>query len=74
MHCANSKIKNDDFKYGKAFEGSMAIRDVKFSNGDTKLEKIFSKNQHTQRKLLNFEFWINGELSKIGHHFCNKVI
>ena len=25
-------------------------------------------------KLLNFEFWINGELSKIGHHFSNKVI
>jgi hypothetical protein len=23
---------------------------------------------------LNFEFWINGELSKIGHHFSNKVI
>ena len=23
---------------------------------------------------MNFEFWINGELSKIGHHFSNKVI
>ena len=29
------------------------------------------KNQHTQRKLLNFEFWINGELSKIEQkYFC----
>ena len=37
-----------------------------------KLERFFHKNQHTQRKLLNFEFWINGELSKIGHHFSNK--
>ena len=42
--------------------------------GDTKLERFLPKNQHTQRKLLNFEFWINGELSKIGHHFSNKVI
>ena len=23
---------------------------------------------------MNFEFWINGKLSKIGHHFSNKVI
>ena len=35
---------------------------------------VFKLNQHTQRKLLNFEFWINGELSKIGDHFSNKVI
>ena len=45
-----------------------------FQTGDTKLERFLPKNQHTQRKLLNFEFWINGELSKIGHHFSNKVI
>ena len=38
----------------------------------TKLERFLHKNQHTQRKLLNFEFWINGNLSKIGHHFSNK--
>ena len=35
-----------------------------FQTGDTKLEIFLPKNQHTQRKLLNFEFWINGELSK----------
>ena len=45
-----------------------------FQAGGTKLERSLHKNQHTQRKLLNFEFWINGELSKIGHHFSNKVI
>ena len=45
-----------------------------FQAGDTKLERFLNKNQHTQRKLLNFEFWINGELSKIGHHFSNKKI
>ena len=43
-----------------------------FQAGDTKLERFLQKNQHTQRKLLNLEFWINGELSKIGHHFSNK--
>ena len=42
-----------------------------FQVGGTKLERFLNKNQHAQRKLLNFEFWINGELSKIGHHFSN---
>jgi hypothetical protein len=32
--------------------------------GDTKLDIFLPKNQLTRRKLLNFEFWINGELSK----------
>jgi hypothetical protein len=45
-----------------------------FQAGGTKLERFLHKNPHTQRKLLNFEFWINGELSKIGHHFSNKKI
>ena len=45
-----------------------------FQAGGTKLERFLHKNQHFQRKLLNFEFWINGELSKIGHDFSNKVI
>ena len=42
-----------------------------FQTGDTKLERFLPKNQHMHRKLLNFEFWINGELSKIGHHFSH---
>ena len=50
----------------------MAVQVVEFSNGGTKLKIFLYKNQHTQRKLLNFEFWINSELSKIGHHFSNK--
>ena len=45
-----------------------------FQAGGTKLERFLNKNQHAQRKLLNLEFWINGELSKIGHHLSNKVI
>ena len=38
---------------------SMAILVVEFSNGGTKLKRFLPKNQHTQRKLLNFENWIN---------------
>ena len=40
-----------------------------FNTRDTKLERFLHKNQHTQRKLLNFENWTNGEpqwLEKIG--------
>ena len=47
----------------------MAIWVVEFSNGGYKLERFFPKNQYTQGKLLNFENWVNGEVSKIGHHF-----
>ena len=54
----------------------MAIRVVEFSSGVTKLaifldielDIFLSKNQHSQRKLLNFDNWVNGEVSKIGHH------
>ena len=52
----------------------MKIQVVSFQAEGTKLEVFLHKNQHNQRKLLNFEFWINGELSKIGHHFSNKKI
>ena len=32
-----------------------------FQTGCTKLERFLPKNQHTQRKFLNFENWTNGE-------------
>ena len=32
-----------------------------FQTGYTKLERFLRKNQRTQRKLLNFENWTNGE-------------
>ena len=35
-----------------------------FKRGGTKLERFLPKNQHTQRILLNFENWFNGEVSK----------
>ena len=44
--------------------------DVSYSFSCTQLEIFLSKNQHTQRKLLN---WCSGKLSKIGHHFSNKA-
>ena len=31
---------------------------LSFQTGATKLERLLPKNQHTQRKLLNFEDWI----------------
>ena len=34
----------------------------RFQTGGTKLERVLPKNQHTQRKLLNFENWVNGGL------------
>ena len=40
-----------------------------FLAGGTKLERFLPKNQHTQMKLLNFENWVNGEMSKIEHYF-----
>ena len=40
-----------------------------FQTGGTKLERFLPMNQHTQRKFLNFENWVNGEVSKIRHHF-----
>ena len=47
----------------------MAILVEEISNGGN---KIMPKNQHTQRKLLNFENWVRREVSKIGHHFRKK--
>ena len=35
-----------------------------FQTGGTKLERFLHENQHTQRKLLNFENRVNGEVSK----------
>ena len=50
----------------------LAVRVVEFSNGGIELERFLPKNQHTQRKLLNFENWVNGEVLKIGHHFSKE--
>jgi len=45
-----------------------------FQTGDTKLERFSPKNKHTQRKLLNYEFCINGKLSKSAKIWLSKSI
>ena len=45
-----------------------------FKPGDTKLEIFLDKTQHTQRKLLNFEAWCNGEVSKSAQIWLSKEI
>ena len=47
----------------------MAIQVVEFSSRGAKLERFLPKNQHAQMKLLNL---VNGEVSKIGHHFSEE--
>ena len=61
------------------WSGYTTSRADAFESGNTgcrvfKLERFLPKNQQSQRKLLNFENLCNGELSKIGQHFSNKVI
>ena len=46
------------------FEGLWQHRLWSFKSGDTQLERFLPKNQHTQRKLWNFENWCSGEVSK----------
>ena len=45
-----------------------------FQVGGTKLERFFSKNQHSQRKSLNFENCCNGEVSKNTKIWLSKSI
>ena len=40
-----------------------------FKRGNTKLERFLPKNQHTRRKLLDFENQVKRKVSKIGHQF-----
>ena len=61
----NGTIVSKDLVKMSTNANGMAIRVVEFSNGGYKIRKrLLPKNQHTRRKLLNFEFRINGELSK----------
>ena len=40
---------------------SWHYRSWSFQDRDTKLGRFLAKNQHTQKKLLNFDNWTNGE-------------
>ena len=57
----------------KCLRKVMAIRVVEFSNGDTKLERFLPKNQHTQRKLLNFEIGLMGRCLKVQNFFVIDI-
>ena len=53
----------------------MAIPVVEFSRGGyTKLDRFLHKNQHTQRKLLNLENWINRKVAKNARIWLLKSI
>ena len=43
---------------------------MKFSSGGYKIRKILAKESTYPKEII--EFWINGKLSKIGHHFSNE--
>ena len=45
-----------------------------FQGKNTKLDRILVKNQHTQRKLLNFENWTNWKLNNPYCHNCIIVL
>ena len=44
-----------------------------FQAGGTKLERFLPKNQHTQRKLLNFVNLVNGEVTFEVNFLCQKL-
>ena len=44
-----------------------------FQGRHTKLERFLVKNEHTQRKLLNFESWTNGEPQQLAKLRVFKV-
>ena len=45
-----------------------------FQAGYTKLEQFLLKHQHNQRKLLSFENWVNGEVSKSAKIWLSRPI
>ena len=55
--------------------GIMVIRVVEFSSRGYKIgKKNCLRVNMPKGKSLNFENWCSGELSKIGHHFRNKMV
>ena len=71
MKSLTQKTKNQVSNHGNICSGGPPHSHFKnycntdygvFKWGGTKLERLLTKNQHAQRKLLNFENWINGGL------------
>ena len=58
VNCKKERLQ--DYSNQMQLEASiMVIRVVEFSSRGTKFERFLPKNQHTQRKSLNFENWCN---------------
>ena len=56
LDVAHNVLKGGTFFSSHTEVHTIAIRVVKFSKGSTKLERVLPKNQHAEKKLLNFEF------------------
>ena len=53
------QLSGNHFLMKSPIAQNMAILVVEFSSGGYEIRKVFPKNQHTQRTLLNFENWID---------------
>ena len=62
------------FVYGAVSMYTMTFPVVEFSRQGYKIRKVLAKNQHTQRKLLNFENWVMGKCQKLDINLVSKVI
>ena len=71
---AHRRFSPKKTKFGFFARNSTAIRVVKFSSGGYKIRKILAKESTYPKEIIEFEFWNNGELSKIEHHFSNEKI
>ena len=68
------KISEDQLIEVSSFPNNMAIRVVEFLSRGYKIRNIFALESLYPKEIIESIIWINVELSKIGHHFSNKVI
>ena len=69
FYCGSFDIYHSGLAGSALFFVPVYIVNISTVAGGTKFERFLPKNQQTQRKLLKIDNWVNGELSKIGHHF-----
>ena len=71
------KLHHDESSHEKMMYLDYSLH-IEYGNTGCRVFKRGTKserpNQHTRRKLVNFENWCSGKLSKIGRHFSDKVI
>ena len=74
VHCTNINRSPQDLHINNDF-GAWVLWQYglwSFQAGGTKSKRFLHKNQHTQRKLLNFEFWINEKCAPKLVYFSEK--